>query len=65
MAIHEARYLMKEDAFAFEVAEAIRTGYKLNDPARPANNEQAAYVPEESELAEWFADRPQWLETYG
>ncbi len=60
--VHEARYLLREDAFAFEVAEAIRTGYKLNDPARPANNEYAAYVPEESELAEWFADRPQWLE---
>ena len=27
----------KEDAFAYEVAEAIRTGYKLNDPARPEN----------------------------
>lgn len=62
VAVHEARYLMKEDAFAFEVAEAIRTGYRLNDPARPANNEQAAYVPEESELAEWFADKSQWLE---
>lgn len=62
VAVHESRFLNKDDAFAYEVADAIRTGYKLNDPARPEHNQQAAYVPEESELVEWFMDRPQWLE---
>ncbi len=36
-AVYESRYTDKEDAFAYEVAEAIRTGFKLNDPARPEN----------------------------
>ncbi|WP_318614229.1 DNA polymerase III subunit alpha [Sporosarcina sp. YIM B06819] len=61
VAVYESRYLHKEDAFAYEVAEAIRTGYKLNDPARPVNNQLASHVPEEAELAEWFVDRPEWL----
>ena len=60
-AVYESRYIHKEDAFAYEVAEAIRTGYKLNDPARPHNRMKTAYLPEESELNEWFSDRLQWL----
>ena len=60
-AVYESRYTDKEDAFAYEVAEAIRTGFKLNDPARPENRQKAAYLPEENELAEWFSDRPEWL----
>ncbi|QNK89733.1 DNA polymerase III subunit alpha [Sporosarcina sp. resist] len=61
VAVYESRYTDKEDAFAYEVAEAIRTGFKLNDPARPENRHKAAYLPEEAELAEWFSDRPEWL----
>ncbi|MFJ7934858.1 DNA polymerase III subunit alpha [Sporosarcina sp. NPDC096371] len=61
VAVHESRYLNQEDAFAYDVAEAIRTGYKLDDPARPANEYKDAYVPEESELDLWFEDRPEWL----
>jgi DNA polymerase-3 subunit alpha len=60
-AVYESRYSEKEDVFAYEVAEAIRTGYKLNDPARPENKQKAAYILEESELANWFSDRPGWL----
>ena len=60
-AVYESRYIAKEDAFAYEVAEAIRSGYKLNDPARPKNRQKAAYIPEESELTEWFADKSEWL----
>ncbi|MBE1554401.1 DNA polymerase III subunit alpha [Sporosarcina limicola] len=62
VAIHESRYVAKEDAFAYEVAEAIRTGFKLNDPARPVSMVKDAYVPEESELGQWFSDKPEWLE---
>ena len=49
-AYHESRYIAKEDSFAFEVATAIRSGYKLNDPSRPKLEIHDAYVPEEEEL---------------
>ncbi|MCM3637150.1 DNA polymerase III subunit alpha [Sporosarcina luteola] len=61
-AIHESRYIAEEDAFAFEVATAIRSGYKLNDPARPKMQVYDAYVPEEQELLQWFSDRPEWID---
>ncbi|WP_124069940.1 DNA polymerase III subunit alpha [Filibacter tadaridae] len=61
-AVYESRYLDKEDAFAYEVAEAIRTGYKLNDPSRPKNIHNDAYVPEEQEIKEWFIGKHKWLE---
>ncbi len=60
-AVYEARYIEKTDAFAYEVAQAIRTGYKLNDPARPVNRHKDAYLPKESELVDWFSDRLAWL----
>ncbi|MCG7346030.1 DNA polymerase III subunit alpha [Sporosarcina sp. ACRSL] len=62
-AYHESRYLAKEDSFAFEVATAIRSGYKLNDPSRPKLDIYDAYVPEEQELLHWFSDRPEWMQT--
>lgn len=62
-AYHESRYIAEEDAFAFEVATAIRSGYKLNDPSRPKMEVYDAYVPEEQELQQWFSDRPEWMET--
>lgn len=62
-AYHESRYIAEEDAFAFEVATAIRSGYKLNDPARPKMDVYDAYVPEEQEILHWFSDRPEWIET--
>lgn len=62
VAVHESRFVNPEDAFVYEVAQAIRTGYKLNDPSRPKNDQHAAYLPEERELAEWYVDRPEWLE---
>lgn len=62
-AYHESRYIAKEDAFAFEVATAIRSGYKLNDPSRPKIEVYDAYVPEEQELLQWFSDHPEWIDT--
>ncbi len=62
VAVHESRFIEKEDAFTYEVAEAIRSGYKLNDPMRPENRYKDAYLPEESELQDWFQDQPEWLE---
>lgn len=60
-ACHEARYLHPNEAFAYETAEAIRTGYKLNDPARPSTELREAFLPEDEQLREWFSDRPEWL----
>ncbi|MCM3712073.1 DNA polymerase III subunit alpha [Sporosarcina luteola] len=61
-AFHESRYIDKEDAFAFEVAAAIRSGYKLNDPSRPKMDIYDAHVPDEQELQHWFSDHPEWIE---
>ncbi|MFS0689121.1 DNA polymerase III subunit alpha [Sporosarcina sp. 179-K 8C2 HS] len=61
-AYHESRYIAQEDAFAFEVATAIRSGYKLNDPSRPKMEVYDAHVPEESEMLQWFSDRPELIE---
>lgn len=61
-AVHESRYLHSEDAFAYEVAESIKTGFKLTDPARPATLHTAAYLPENDEMLNWFSNRHEWLE---
>ncbi|GKV66892.1 MULTISPECIES: DNA polymerase III subunit alpha [unclassified Sporosarcina] len=63
IACQETRFLHLEDFPAYEVAAAIRNGYKLNDPQKPPNRFRQAFLPEESELLEWFRDVPQWLHT--
>lgn len=62
IASQECRYVKKEDAFAFETAQAISTGHKMSDPDRKRPAHEAAYVPSKKELAEWFSDHPEWLE---
>ncbi|WJY27972.1 DNA polymerase III subunit alpha [Sporosarcina trichiuri] len=62
LACSEARFIDPEDAFSYETAQAIRDGYKLNDPARPVNLHKDAYIPEARELAEWFRGNEQWLQ---
>ncbi|MTD29580.1 DNA polymerase III subunit alpha [Planomicrobium sp. YIM 101495] len=61
MAIHEVRYLKKEDAFALEVASAISQGVKLGDPEWQTPPHTDAYVPEPGEFEDWFQDQPQWI----
>ena len=34
-AVYESRFIAPEDAFAYEVADAIKSGYKLSDLDRP------------------------------
>lgn len=58
-AIYEARFLNKEDAFAYEVASAIRFGHKLGEGK--TSDHKDAYLPDESELKEWFAGKEHWL----
>ncbi len=62
-ACQETRFLHLEDFPAYEVASAIRNGYKLNDPQKPPNRYRQAYLPEQNELLKWFRDVPQWLQT--
>ncbi|ARK23760.1 hypothetical protein SporoP37_02975 [Sporosarcina sp. P37] len=62
-ACHETRFLHPEDFQAYEVATAIRKGYKLNDPQKPPNRYRQAYLPEREEFMNWFSDRPEWLKT--
>ncbi|MDW0110358.1 DNA polymerase III subunit alpha [Sporosarcina aquimarina] len=62
-ACSEARFINPEDAFSYEAAQAIREGYKLNDPARPKSHHEDAYVPEQQELEKWFDGKEQWLQT--
>ncbi|MBY0222359.1 DNA polymerase III subunit alpha [Sporosarcina aquimarina] len=60
-ACHETRFLHAEDFPSYEVATAIRKGYKLNDPQKPPNRFRQAYLPQAHELSEWFHDHPEWL----
>ena len=62
-ACHETRYLHQEDFQAYEVATAIRKGYKLADKNKPPNRYRQAYLPQQEEFASWFADHPEWLQT--
>lgn len=60
-AVYEARFLNKKDAFAYEVASAIRSGHKLGEVK--TSDHKDAYLPDESELKEWFNGKELWLES--
>lgn len=59
VAVFEARYIDREDAFAYKVAKAIRTGVKLKE--MDSNETVTAHLPTEEELTTWFSDRIEWL----
>ncbi len=61
IASQECRYVKKEDAFAYEVAQAIGSGLKLNDTERAKPEHDFAYVPTALEWTEWFSDEPELL----
>lgn len=62
LATHQSKYISSEDAFAFEVAQAIAHGVKLNDSHRDKPKHEHAYLPTQQQWLEWFADHPEWLE---
>ena len=62
-ACHETRFLHQEDFQAYEIATAIRKGYKLDDKNKPPNRYRQAYLPQQEELLNWFDDHPDWLQT--
>ena len=61
-AVYESRFTNPEDAFAYEVAQAIRSGDKLSERTSLQEEYKEAYLPEENELENWFSNRPIWLE---
>lgn len=62
IAVYESRFTNSEDFFAYEVAQAIRSGEKLSERTDQQEEYKDAYLPEENELATWFSNRPLWLE---
>jgi len=61
VAVYESRFIEPNDSFTYEVAQAIRLGTKLSDPAKVESMHGNAYIPEEQELNEWFSDKSEWL----
>ncbi|WP_172794003.1 DNA polymerase III subunit alpha [Sporosarcina sp. HYO08] len=59
VAVVEARYIDREDAFSYQVAKAIRTGVKLKE--LESDSIASAHLPTEDELSSWFSDRIEWL----
>ena len=61
IATHQANYLNASDAFAYEVAQAIANGSKLQDRHRQKPVHEHFYLPTRQQWIEWFADHPEWL----
>ncbi len=59
-AVSVARYVGREEAFAFRVARLIAQGEKLSEAGEGEDPE--ASLPTEGELAARFGDRPEWVE---
>lgn len=62
IATHQGNYLEPSDAFAYEVAQAIANGVKLQDAQRQKPEHEHFYMPVREQWLEWFADHPEWLE---
>ena len=62
IATHQANYLEPKDAFAYEVAQAIANGEKLQDSHRRRPLHENFYMPTREHWIEWFSDHPEWLE---
>lgn len=62
VAVYEALFVQENHLFAYQVANAIRSGEKLSDIKDDSLQTKYAYLPDESELASWFKDKLDWLE---
>ena len=61
IATHESLYMYEQDVFAYEVAQAIESGVKLND--RTYEEQHDGYVLSATEWQTRFLDQPNWLKT--
>lgn len=60
IATHESLYMYEQDAFAYEVAQSIETGVKLND--RNYEKQHDSYVLTAQDWKARFSDKQMWLE---
>ncbi|WP_144510934.1 DNA polymerase III subunit alpha [Bacillus sp. FJAT-22090] len=61
-AFHMSRYVQKEDAFAYEVLNAMDQSLKMTDRNRLKPTDDSFHLLTKEEWLEWFSDFPEWLE---
>lgn len=61
-AFHMSRYIEKEDAFAYEVLNAMDQSLKMNDHTRLKPATDSLHILSSEEWSEWFFDAPSWIE---
>ena len=61
-AFHMSRYIEKEDAFAYEVLNAMDQSLKMNDHTRLKPSTNSLHLLSSEEWEEWFGDVPFWIE---
>ncbi|MEK5207836.1 DNA polymerase III subunit alpha [Psychrobacillus sp. FSL H8-0510] len=61
-AFHMSRYIEKEDAFAYEVLNAMDQSLKMNDHTRLKPSTDSLHILSSEEWSEWFFDSPSWIE---
>lgn len=59
---HMSRYIEKEDAFAYEVLNAMDQSLKMNDHTRLKPATDSLHILSSEEWSEWFFDAPSWIE---
>lgn len=59
---HMSRYIEKEDAFAYEVLNAMDQSLKMKDHARLKPSINSLHLLSSEEWGEWFSDVPSWIE---
>ncbi|MFX3673227.1 MAG: DNA polymerase III subunit alpha [Paenisporosarcina sp.] len=63
IATHRSHYQFPENAFSYEVAQAISQGLKLQDSTRVKPLHEHYYLPTSIQWMEWFSDHPEWIIT--
>lgn len=61
-AFHMSRYVQQEDAFAYEVLNAMDQSLKMTDRNRLKPTNDSFHLLTKEEWQEWFSDFPEWLE---
>lgn len=61
-AFHMSRYTEKEDAFAYEVLNAMDQSLKMQDHTRIKPSTNSLHLLTSEEWTTWFSDVPVWLE---
>lgn len=62
IATYRSHYIKPENAFSYEVAQAISQGVKLQDSSRVKPQHEHYYLPTSEQWQDWFSDHPEWLQ---